>query len=669
MASDTRRRVRYVSGGFLLNTRLRRILSLLGYDLVFGIPRNGEAMLAWGHGRPAQRAEKVASYRSAPLIRVEDAFLRSLRPGRVGEPTHGLLIDHRGAYFDSRLPSDLEVLLATEPFDDGALIDRAKAAINTLQTEHLTKYAAVETTLTPPAPGYVLVIDQTKGDAAVTFGGASERTFREMLVVAQEEHPSAPILIKSHPETTGGFRYGYYSMHDAKTGRIELERRPISPWQLLQGAVAVYTVSSQLGFEAIFAGHKPVVFGQPFYAGWGLTDDRNPIDRRQRTLTRTQLFAGTMLLYPKWYDPYWDRLCPVEEVMAGLAARARAWREDADGYIASGMRQWKRPQLEKMLGQRQKLIFEDLPENPDRPVIVWANKETNALQEAVKPLDQPLIRVEDGFIRSQGLGAALTPPLSLVFDRSGIYYDPTRPSDLERLIEKSVHLNSVQEQRAARLIERIVAGQLSKYNLKPQDNPHLPDDRDIILIPGQVADDASVRLGCDEVADNATLLHKTRQANPDAYLIYKPHPDVAAGLREGEIDAGAADLILPDGDTTALFPQIDQVWTMTSLLGFEALLRGMPVTTLGTPFYAGWGLTRDLGRIPDRRNRRISLPQLVHAVLIDYPRYIDPVTEMPCPVEVVVERLIEGDLPKPKVTNRALSKLQSLFSSMPWLWR
>ena len=46
---------------------------------------------------------------------------------------------------------------------------------------------------------------------------------------------------------------------------------------LMEGAVAVYTVSSQLGFEAILAGHRPQVFGQPFYAGWGLSEDRNPV--------------------------------------------------------------------------------------------------------------------------------------------------------------------------------------------------------------------------------------------------------------------------------------------------------------------------------------------------------------------------------------------------------
>ena len=108
---------------------------------------------------------------------------------------------------------------------------------------------------------------------------------------------------------------------------------------------------------------------------------------------------------------------------------------------------------------------------------------------------------------------------------------------------------------------------------------------------------------------------------------------------------------------------------MTSLMGFEALLRGKAVTCLGTPFYAGWGLTTDLGAIPDRRTAKPSLTALVHAVLIDYPRYHDPVTNTPCPVEVVVDRLASGEIPNPGALNRTIAKVQGVFASYAWIWR
>lgn len=108
---------------------------------------------------------------------------------------------------------------------------------------------------------------------------------------------------------------------------------------------------------------------------------------------------------------------------------------------------------------------------------------------------------------------------------------------------------------------------------------------------------------------------------------------------------------------------------MTSLLGFEALLRGRAVTCLGLPFYAGWGLTRDICRPPARRRRHVPLEGLVHAALIEYPRYFDPVTGRPCPVEIAVARLAHGDIPHPGPFNRITAKAQGALASQAWLWR
>jgi capsular polysaccharide export protein len=170
---------------------------------------------------------------------------------------------------------------------------------------------------------------------------------------------------------------------------------------------------------------------------------------------------------------------------------------------------------------------------------------------------------------------------------------------------------------------------------------------------------------------NAELLRRTRAANPEAVILYKPHPDVEAGLRTGHVERPEdwADCVLHKADIAALLPQVQAVWTMTSLTGFEALLRGVPVTTLGMPFYAGWGLTTDLAPPCPRRRTGIALDGLVHATLIDYPRYRDPVTGLPCPAEIVAERLANGEIPALGPFNRSLSKLQGLFSSRAGLWR
>ena len=412
------------------------------------------------------------------VLRVEDAFLRSVLSGRGGEGPLGLMLDDLGMHFDSSTPSRLETILATDPLDNSALLNRARDAMARIQAAHLSKYNAFDPALPPPTAPYVLVIDQTRGDASVTASGADRARFLEMLVFAQEEHPGCRVVIKTHPETAQGFREGHFTDADAND-RITLLSDPVSPWALFEGAVGVYTVSSQMGFEAIFAGHKPRVFGQPFYAGWGLTEDEIPVQRRQRRLTRAQLFAAAMILYPTWYDPYRDRLGSFETAVTSLAAQARAWREDHAGWDAWGMRLWKRRPLQQFFGQPTPIRFRKGPPEapaPPRRAMVWASKADTAPTGA--------LQVEDGFLRSRGLGAELVPPLSLVCDNLGIYYDPTRPSRLERLISQSVSLSDTELRRARGLIDTLVDKGVTKYASGTPDVP-LPDTkgRRIILVP------------------------------------------------------------------------------------------------------------------------------------------------------------------------------------------
>ena len=662
------RRLYVYNGGFLTQGRIRRILTLAGWDIRLGAPGPDDWVGVWGQSPTAPRGEAVATRRDAPILRVEDAFLRSVLPGRTGEPPLGLLLDRTGVHFDGSRPSDLERLLATHPLDDTVLLDRARDLIAILRRSEISKYNAFDETLEPPDPGYVLVIDQTEGDASVRASRADRNRFLEMLYYARDENPGAQIVIKSHAETLAGHRPGHFRPEDTGPG-VTLLDAPVSPWRLMDGARAVYTVSSQMGFEAILAGHKPVVFGQPFYAGWGLTDDRMPIDRRQRNLTRAQLVAGALLLYPTWYDPHADRLTEAEDVARILDARARAWRADRAGWVATGIRLWKRAPLQKVFGSVHRVRYIDPPDRAvrkrgDRRLMVWATRTTEALDAA------GAVRIEDGFLRSRGLGADLIPPLSLVADSRGIYYDATRPSDLEHLIETGGPLDPDQAARAEALIRALISLRLTKYNLRGAPLPDLPEGRRI-LVPGQVEDDASIRLGCPEAATNRELLQAARAANPAAVLVYKPHPDVEAGLRPGAVaDADRiADVVLHRTDAAAALDAVDEVWTLTSLIGFEALIRGLKVTCLGLPFYAGWGLTDDRAPPIPRRSARPDLATLVHRALIDYPRYFDPVTGTACPVEVVVDRLATGTLPQPGRANRALAKLQGLFASYAWAWR
>ncbi len=661
------RRLYCYNTGLMRPGRIRRILTLAGYAPTTGRPGKDDLVGVWGRSPYAARGEAMARKAGASVIRIEDPFLRSLRPGRSGDAPLGLMIDPLGVHFDGSAPSWLERILSTNPFDDHGLLVRARDGMARVAALRLSKYNLHDPDTPPPAPGYVLVVDQLRDDASVRHGGANAQTFREMLVRAQQDHPNARIVVKVHPETILGLRPGHYAP-ETENGRISLLAADVSPQALLEGAVAVYTATSQLGFEAILAGHRPHVFGQPFYAGWGLSEDEAVFPRRRRTLTRVQLFAAAMILAPTWYDPCRDRLCSFEEAVDQLEADVRAWREDRHGYVAMGMRLWKRRAVSAMFGGVRGVRFandgaraERLAHRTGRRVIAWAGKVPEGFA-------LPLSRVEDGFLRSRGLGAELVPPLSLVADDLGIYYDSAQQSRLDRLVLAGAPPGG--EARAERLVARLIAGGVTKYNLggPPPDLPPPPR----ILVPGQVEDDASILKGAGEVRTNLSLLETVRQANPQATILFKPHPDVLAGLRPGAVPNDQAlrfaDSII-EADPAALLLPGTEVWTMTSLLGFEALLRGLAVTCLGTPFYAGWGLTRDLGPVPPWRNRKVSLAALAHAALIAYPRYHDPVSGLPCPAEVVAERLAMGKVGRTGVANRMLSKVQGLLASRASIWR
>jgi capsular polysaccharide export protein len=234
-----------------------------------------------------------------------------------------------------------------------------------------------------------------------------------------------------------------------------------------------------------------------------------------------------------------------------------------------------------------------------------------------------IIRVEDGFLRSVGLGADLVRPVSWVFDSRGIYFDASRESDLEWLLENLSVDNELLE-RADNLVKKIIEYGLTKYNVGgfPWQKP-LSASR-VILVPGQVETDASIRLAAVGIKTNIGLLQEVRKANPDAYVIYKPHPDVVAGLRkEGSQEHlcwSYCNEVLTDAPMNDLINQVDEVHVMTSLAGFEALLRGRKVVCYGLPFYAGWGLTHDM-LICNRRTRERSLNELVACALILYPIY------------------------------------------------
>lgn len=417
-----------------------------------------------------------------------------------------------------------------------------------------------------------------------------------------------------------------------RRGGIPRLAAPSDPWHLAQSSTEIWIdANHELALVAALAGSRLTLFGHGKFAG---------------CLTGQEEAVGAAILEGRSYRcPFSGKPISAAEAIALLAD----WRRliDANRAVAAiyGVARWKRVTLDPLLwdGTGRVRYARRLLASVERPVIAWKSRTAKPLLAALATRGVAIAELEDGFIRSAGLGANCVPPLSAIVDFSGVYFDPADPSDLEQILEHG-DISHGLCQRAAALREQLVHSGVSKYGQTTCRVERPSGSCRRVLITGQVEDDRSMLSGGAGLS-NLELIKRARAIEGDAWLIYKPHPDVEAGHRKGHIadqevfrHANEIDRTTP---ITALLAVIDALHVITSLAGFEALLRGKPVTVHGVPFYAGWGLTRDLAAIPPRRTRKRSLDELVAAALLLYPRYVDPVTRLPCPAEVVVERMAQ----------------------------
>ncbi|HEX2877722.1 MAG TPA: hypothetical protein VHP33_41015 [Polyangiaceae bacterium] len=632
-----------------------------------------DAVAGWGHKPTAARARAYAEQHHLPYLALEDGFLRSVGLGGT-EPPLSLIVDDVGIYYDARTPSRLEQLLEADArLDDVALLERAARFRERLVESGVSKYNHAPDELPPDvadAEGLVVVADQTYDDASVSGARADASSFDQALQAALDEHPQARVVVKVHPATVAGKKRGYLAGRRFSE-RVTVVSANVNPQALLRRARHLYVCSSQLGFEGLLAGVPVTCFGQAFYAGWGLTNDRQASTRRTRRLSLEQLVAGALLLYPRYRHALSGQRCEAEYVLEHLALQRSVFAENRRNFVCFGMSYWKRPFVRRYLhSPGHRVRFAKSPAELGRSdgqqltAVVWASKQTPELSAWASQRGVPVWHMEDGFLRSAGLGSDLTAPGSLVLDPDGIYYDPSRPSRLENILQ-SAEFSPDELARAARLRRQVVDSRVSKYNLPAAERLQVAAraGQRVILVPGQVADDASVRLGAQSVGDNLSLLSAVRLANPDAYIIYKPHPDVLSGNRSGGLHGVASppwDLLVGQVPLAQCLDVASEVHTMTSLVGFEALLRGLRVVTYGQPFYAGWGLTEDHAPL-GRRTRRLTLDELVAGTLLRYPRYMSWSARCFCSAE---DKVLELQKASSRARSIKLPRLAIKLSSL-----
>jgi capsular polysaccharide export protein len=225
------------------------------------------------------------------------------------------------------------------------------------------------------------------------------------------------------------------------------------------------------------------------------------------------------------------------------------------------------------------------------PVIyIWGYKAPDYFIDHIREQGLDVFFLEDGFIRSSPDDESGAPPLSIVMDSQAPYFDTTRPNDLTDLIANfDFEQDGYDKEWAQEMLDYYVAHRVSKYNHQPYVDVapiYGEKTKKRVLVLGQVPYDDSLKYG-DGIG--ITLLDVVNQAiedNPDAQIIVKPHPMTLDDLSVVSTLTDLRCLILTQSiHLVDALETIDHVYTITSLGGFEALLRGKKVTVLGRPFY------------------------------------------------------------------------------------
>ena len=291
------------------------------------------AIVGWGRQPNTYKSHRLANRLGIQFIAIEDGFLRSYATGDLSEPL-SVVFDEQNIYYDSNVSSALEILLSSE-FIKEQIYATARTTIKIILDHKLSKYNHGYELVIPQvgrnhnpsgyvndkSPQNVLLVDQTFGDMIVALGEACEQSFENMLNASLNENPSSTIYVKTHPEVTSGRKKGYLT-HIQDSDRIVMIRENVNPIDLIQQMDKVYVVTSQMGFEALICGKPVVCFGVPWYAGWGLTDDRvkdSPAwARRTKNRTVEELFAAAYIHYTRYLNPFTHKRGTIMEVINWL---------------------------------------------------------------------------------------------------------------------------------------------------------------------------------------------------------------------------------------------------------------------------------------------------------------------------------------------------------------
>ena len=366
--------------------------------------------------------------------------------------------------------------------------------------------------------------------AAVILRGRSSDEIEQALSMLTEAERAATLCIPPAESTGRAATMPLVRQGAVVSGQVD-------PWSLLDDVVTLIAHGDDEWVAlAVIAGARVRFLSAGRFGAPG--DD----------VARLRKIVAEDVMRVSYRDPFTGQDAHLEATVALLADWRRTFEANRQIVAACGFSWWKRREIARFLwspehplrffrSERRALAY---AARHDGAVAIWPTRVHSGMAALATAKNVPLVRVEDGFVRSVGLGSNLVPPSSVAVDRCGIHYDPGQPSDLETLLAGADFPPALLA-RAGRLRETILEAGISKYGSDAVHGfPPRQAGRRLVLVPGQVEDDMSVRLGGGGLSSNLELLRRARVLEPDAEIWFRPHPDVNAGHRKGAVrDADA----------------------------------------------------------------------------------------------------------------------------------
>lgn len=575
-------------------------------------------VLGWGYQEETEDLFKLSKKNNLNFHRLEDGFIKSYISGEEDSLSHSIVMDKKGMYYNTSSENDFKELCLKVPFKKKSE-EEVSEIINRIIVNSVSKYNKEKNKSSLEVKGKnVLLISQVKGDSSLKFGKVEDISTEDILKdIKEREGTNTNIYVKIHPGSLLEGKESSIDLDKCKEAGCLFIEGEYDNFNLLKKFDAIYTKTSQLGFESLLLGKPTYVYGIPYYSQYGLTNDLNKEAKLIKNLTKEELFYFAYIEYSFYYSHLDKRTTDIDKSLDSIIFYKNHLNKidkdlilldfkDKDKSFIRGLTQSYRALKRAFIKSKDFL-------GTSTDLLVSYENKTN--------LSRNSITVSKGVLEDIEVSKEEKENYSMIFDELGIYYDPEKKSGFEKILLNKKGLSSYEDKRIINLVEKIKENQISiksklkasKLALKKQAY------KKYILIPGQIEEDISIKAGGLGM-NMSKLIENVRSKNIDSFIIYKPHEDVLSGKEKGISEHSDCDYIAYTESIESLMDIADEVHVLTSIVGFDALLNGKATYVYGHPFYCGWGLTKDLSNAPMRRTAK-TLNELAYSFYIDYATY------------------------------------------------